>query len=334
MSRDAEKLRNRRRAAIISVVVGTAMFAVKMGAYILTGSAAIFSDALESVVHVFATGFALYSVILSARPADKSHPYGHGKVEFFSAGFEGALIILAAISIFYTAVPKLFTRPEIQHLNIGTGAIALAGLVNLALGLHLIAVGRKEGSLTLVADGRHVLTDSYTSIGVVFGLGLVLLTGWKILDPIAALAVALNILFTGSRLVKESISGLMDAADESLISHVVEALNQHRRREWIDIHRLRCWRSGEVRHLDLHLTLPYYMEVAQAHDNEKAVERILAETLDGPVQLLIHHDPCVPSCCSFCAVESCAVRKSEMTEQMIFTPQQVVGDAPYLDDAD
>ncbi|MCZ6651866.1 MAG: cation diffusion facilitator family transporter [Planctomycetota bacterium] len=331
---DPQQYRRRVRAAVISVLVGLGLFGMKITAYSITGSAAILSDALESVVHVLATSFAFYSVLLSARPADKSHPYGHGRIEFFSAGIEGLLIVLAAIAIIFVAAPKLLDPRGLEDLNIGMAITALAAVVNLLLGWYLIHVGRQEGSLTLVADGKHVLTDSITSFGVIVGLVLVLLTDWLILDPIVAILVAFNIVVTGFKLVRQSVGGLMDEADPDFISRATQALNGRRQAEWIDVHRLRCWKSGETHHLDFHLTLPYYLNVTQAHDVEADLTETLLEALDQPVQLLVHHDPCVPACCSFCAVSDCSVRQNELSDQLRFTADHVVRAAQYLEDSE
>ncbi len=333
MEIDATRQRKRMRAALISVVIGLLMFGMKFYGYLITGSAAILSDAMESVVHVIATSFAFYSVMLSARPADDSHPYGHGKIEFFSAGIEGLLIVLAAIAIIYTATPKLLSPPELPDLNIGAGLTAVAAVVNLLLGWYLIRVGKREGSLTLVADGKHVLTDSITSFGVVVGLVLVMLTGWHILDPIVAYVVAINIVVAGFKLIRESVGGLMDEADPDFIVKVTEVLNNKRKAEWIDIHRLRCWRSGESHNVDFHLTLPYYQSVAEAHDCEAAIIAALREGLHQPVQVLVHHDPCVPDCCSTCAVAKCDVRQDSLTVQKRLDPEEVTRQAAYLDPA-
>jgi cation diffusion facilitator family transporter len=214
----------RKRAALISLGIGGGMLIMKMSAYFLTHSSAILSDALESVVHVAATGMALYSVLLSARPADKSHPYGHGKIEFFSAGFEGAMIVLAAIAIIYQAGCQIIVGPELTKLDVGIGFTVAASVINLVLGTFLIRTGKRTNSLTLVADGKHVLTDSYTSFGVVIGLGLVLLTGWEVVDPLMAIAVALNILVSGYRLLRISVGGLMDEAHPETLEKILSVV--------------------------------------------------------------------------------------------------------------
>ncbi|MDP2037924.1 MAG: cation diffusion facilitator family transporter, partial [Ignavibacteria bacterium] len=227
---------DKKKAAWISLIVGGFMFVSKISAYLLTGSSAIFSDAAESVVHVAATSMALYSIYLSSQPADENHLYGHGNVEYFSAGVEGLLIIIAAITIIYTSGHDLIFGVQTQQLGIGTTIIAVAGVVNLALGLFLVKKGKQTNSLTLVADGKHVLTDSYTSIGVVVGLILVLITGFNLLDPIIAILVALNILYTGYKLIRESIGGLMHETDKETLALIVNKINEVKKDYWIDLH--------------------------------------------------------------------------------------------------
>ncbi len=318
------------RAAVISVVVGLLMLLLKMSGYLLTGSTAILSDALESVVHVAATAFALLSVILAARPPDKSHPYGHGKIEFFSAGFEGGLIILAALAIIYQAARGLLLGLELAAIDIGVLIVAVAGAVNLVLGFYLIRTGRRTRSLTLVADGKHVLTDSYTSIGVCVGLLLVLATGWTPLDPIVALAVAANILWAGGQLVFQSVRGLMDAADPEQLERVVSTLEEHRRPGWIDVHRLRRLDLGEEQHLDLHLTVPRFWDVERAHAEQEDLERVVGAHLEGRLSLIAHVDPCVDACCPFCSYEPCPMRAAAFTELRKWNVPHAIAVADYV----
>ena len=186
------------------------------------------SDALESIVNVIASGFALFSVSLSARPPDASHPYGHGRVEFFSAGFEGALIMAAAVAIFWAAFPRVLSPQPLAHLSLGMGLVCVAGVANAVLGCYLQYVGRRTHSLALVADGRHLVSDAYTSAGVLLGMLLVWLTGWDVLDALTALAVALHILVMGGRLVRESIARLMDEAEPVLLQGIVQTLQEAR----------------------------------------------------------------------------------------------------------
>jgi cation diffusion facilitator family transporter len=322
----------RKRAAILSLSVGVGMLLLKSAAYVVTGSAAVFSDALESVVHVAATAFALYSVIVSARPPDIHHPYGHGKVEFFSAGFEGALIVVAAAAILVEVARSVALGRLPQRLDAGILMTLAAGAVNLSLGWFLLRTGKRTASLTLVADGRHVLTDAYTSLGVVAGLVGVRLTGWTLLDPLVATAVAVNILVTGGKLMRESVSGLMDEADADTLEDILAALGVHRRPEWVDVHNLRCWRAGERLIMDLHLTVPRYWEIAQGHAAQDELEQAVFAHLRTDGEAIVHLDPCVEACCPHCAVEACPVRAHQLQEQRKWTVAGVTGGPFYLAD--
>ena len=307
------------------------MLIMKTSAYFLTHSAAIFSDALESVVHVVATTMAMYSVLLSARPADRTHPYGHGKIEFFSAGFEGAMIIIAAIAITYQAVSAIILGPQLQKLDVGILFTVAASFINLFLGTFLVRTGKNTNSLTLVADGKHVLTDSWTSFGVVAGLGLVLLTGWVILDPLVAIAVALNIIFSGYQLLRLSVGGLMDEADPATLEKILSIILRDRTPEWIDVHHLRVWRSGEIFHVDFHLTIPFYWNIDEAHAFQKEILNMIARELGPGSQVLIHLDPCVPPvCCTMCQVSPCAERQREFVSRREWTVLTLTGAEAYL----
>jgi cation diffusion facilitator family transporter len=318
----------RRRAILWSVIVGIVLLIVKFFAAGLTGSAAILSDALESIINVVASGFAFYSVIVSARPPDRSHPYGHGKIEPFSAGFEGALIILAAVVILWEAVPGFFAPPTLEQLNLGILLILGAALVNAALGAFLLRIGKRTGSLAITADGKHILTDVYTSIGVIVGLGLVWLTGWAVLDSLTACVVAINILISGAGLVRESVGHLMDEADEPTLQRIVDTLQQARRPEWIDLHHLRCWRSGNRYHIDFHLTLPRYWDLEQCHKAQTGVEEVLVEQFDGG-EVLVHLDPCTSHHCPFCQMSDCPVRAMPFHRLMPWTVEAATGNPMF-----
>jgi len=311
---EIDRQRLRRNAALLSLLVGVAMFVMKTSAYFITGSAAILSDAMESVVHVLATGIAFYSIVLVGRPADTAHPYGYGKVEYFSAGAEGLLIVLAAVAICYEAVGDLIRGPHLRALDVGAWVIGAAGAINLLLGWHLVRTGRRTNSLVLIADGRHVLTDSYTSIGVLAGVILVAITGLEMLDPLVAIAVALNIIYTGYQLLSQSIRGLMNTTDPDTLERIVEALNRSRTEDMIDMHRLRAWSAGERHFIDFHLTLPYYLQLQSVHGIEDTVRHAISGAFEEQAEVMIHMDPCNVSCCVFCSKHDCPVRQ---------TPQQV-----------
>lgn len=306
----------KRKAATLSLIISFLLFFGKIGAYYLTGSAAVLSDALESIVNIVAASFALYSLVLTSKPADKEHPYGHGKVEFFSAGFEGAMIIIAAFAIIAYAIRDIVIPREISSLDTGAGIIAAASVINLVLGLYLIRTGRKTKSLILIADGKHVMTDSITSFGAVAALILVLVTGIKIFDPIVAIILALNILWTGKHLVRESIGGLMNETDDKIIDSIADDLEEKRKNfpDWIDVHRLRYWKSGDKYMVDFHLIVPYYKSVSESHQTVDTLEREVINALKTKeVESLIHLDPCNPKCCHICNMPECPVRKEPMT---------------------
>lgn len=316
-------------AAWVSLLVGLSMFISKVTAYFITGSTAIFSDAAESVVHVAATSMALFSIYLSSKPADESHLYGHGNIEYFSAGLEGFLIILAAFTIIYTSAIDLIEGVSTQQLGVGTTIIAIAGIVNLILGFYLIKKGKQTNSLTLVADGKHVLTDSYTSLGVVVGLILVLLTGYLILDPLIAILVALNILFTGYKLIRESIGGLMNETDLAILESIAGLFSKIKKEYWIDVHHLKFRKSGEILYADFHLILPYYFSIEQSHHEETYIRDSL-RNLYPNAGIRAHMDYCKPDCCKYCNYSSCEVRKEEKKIDFNWDTKKLIGDPIYL----
>lgn len=319
-----DKISQKKKAAILSMIIGFLMFGGKLTAYFITGSAAIFSDALESIVHIFATGMALFSIYLSAKPADESHFYGHGNIEYFSAGIEGILIVVAAIAIMYESVSALIFGVTIQKLDIGILITTGAGIVNLFLGLYLIRTGKKTDSLILVADGKHVLTDSITSIGVIIGLGIVLLTDILELDPIIAIIIATNILVTGFKLIKESVAGLMNETDKEILNELVEIIINSKRNYWIDVHQLRFWKSANKLFIDFHLVLPFYFNIKEAHFEEEYISRTIKERFPE-AELKIHFDYCWFDLCKFCLKENCEFRKEDLTENIFWNKEKIIG---------
>jgi cation diffusion facilitator family transporter len=304
-----EDSRVRLRAVLLSLIVSVVLLAAKYGAYLLTGSTAILSDALESIVNVVAAVFALGGLVFAGRPADRSHPYGHGKIEFFSAAFEGGLIAFAAVVIVYEVVQSLIRGPEVSRLESGLLIVLGAGLVNLALGLYLLRTGRRYSSLTLVADGQHVLSDFYTSAGVVVGLLLVRLTGLSWLDPLVAAVVALNLMWTGFRLVRHAAGGLLDEEDPALLNRLLDVLRGHVGLAVIRIHHLRAIREGRFHHVDAHLVVPEFWSVDQAHELAEDLARRVIKEVGIEGELEFHTDPCHRVYCPMCDVEACPVRR-------------------------
>jgi len=299
------------RAGRLALVAGAAIFAGKIVAFLVTDSSAVFSDAMESVVNVVAAALLLYSLIVAARPPDPDHPYGHGKVEFFSAGFEGALIAFAALAILVEAVGELLRGPELRRLDAGLAILVVLAAANGGLGVHLVRTGQRTGSLALVADGRHVLTDVWTSVGVVAGLAVVRLTGWVVLDPLVAIAVAVNVLRQGVRLAREAVGGLMDEAPEELLATLAAALEARREAAWIDIHSLRAWRSGRLIHADVHVVVPRFFNVDAIHDLDGRVDHAVTTALEDPSEVIVHYDPCRPRLCPACEMVDCPIRTAE-----------------------
>ena len=322
----------KKKAALISLIIGFLMFAGKMGAYLLTHSAAVLSDALESVVHIIATSFAFYSLYLSLKPPDKKYPYGYGKIEFFSAGFEGAMIIIAAILIIYYAVRDMIYGSPITQMDNGAAIIFIASVVNAALGLYLIRSGKRTNSLILVADGKHVLTDAYTSIGAFGALILVLLTGIKLFDPVIAIILALNILFTGKNLVKESVLGLMNVTDTSMMENIAKTLESEKlsHPDWIDLHLLRYWKSGEKFIVDFHITIPYFLSVVEAHNVSHELESIFKKIfMSDAVETLAHVEPCEPTCCVICRKTDCSVRAEKHSKNIPWDFKNLTTESEY-----
>ncbi len=313
------------QTAQLSLVIGFLLFIVKIAAFLITDSSAIFSDAAESVIHILATGMVLYSIVLSSRPPDKSHLYGHGNIEYFSAGVEGFLIIVAAVSIMYFAVGDIIVGPQPKDLDIGTLLIGAAGIINLFLGLYIIRKGKSTNSLALVADGKHILTDSFTSIGVVIGLVMVLFTEIYLLDPIIAIIVAFNIVFTGYKLIRESIGGLMMETDNALLEKITTSLNNIRQDYLIDIHQLRFWKSSDNIFIDFHLTLPFFFNIKESHE----IEEELSEKLSSQVkysQIRTHFDYCEPFLCKYCKYSSCPERQAKFTTLLEWDKHKLISE--------
>jgi len=277
-----------RQAMRLSLLVGVLMLGGKVAAYFLTGSAAILSDAAESVVHVVAVGFAAFSLWLSARPANHRFLYGFERISFFSAGFEGAMIILAAVSIIAAAIQQWLAGLPLANLSAGTLIILAASVVNAGLGWYLVRTGRRHHSLILEANGKHVLTDSWTSFGVVGGLCLVLLTGWKPFDPLVAIAVALHILWSGSKLVTRSVGGLMDYSDPETGRLLRGHLDRICGELGVQYHGVRFRSTGYRLQVELHLLFPADTALGEAHRIATELEHVLPQALGEPADVTTH----------------------------------------------
>jgi cation diffusion facilitator family transporter len=303
----------------------------KFLAYFITSSNAILTDAAESIVNVIASSFAFYSIYLSAQPRDANHPYGHGKVEFFSMFVEGSLIIIAGALIILKSVYNLFNQQDVHLLQDGAIIIGLTGVINFALGYFLVKQSKKLNSLTLFADGKHLQTDAYSSAGLVVGLLIIHFTEIYYLDSLLSIALGLYIIFSGYKLVRGSVGGLMDESDTSIVTGVIDILNANRKETWIDIHNLRTQRYGNDLHIDCHVTLPYYFDLNHVHEEISQIDTLVNQK--GPVQteFFIHTDPCLPQCCHYCRMHDCPVRSEAKRVDIILTMENVTKNKKHFE---
>ena len=286
--RDERELRAARFAMRLSLIFGLAMLVGKTAAYFMTHSAAIFSDAAESVIHVVAVGFASFSLRLSTKPASSQFLYGYERITFFSAGFEGAMIVVAAIAIFFESIKRWMGGLQLEHVGAGALLVLVAGILNAGLGYYLLRTGRRTHSLILEANGKHVLTDSWTSFGVVGGLGLVLLTHWKPFDPLVAMAVAANILWSGGHLVWRSAVGLLDYSDPTAGRKIRDKLDGICSELAIQYHGVRFRTTGYRLIIEVHLLFPHLTSVSEAHRLATILEERLPAALGMPAEVTTH----------------------------------------------
>ncbi|MEY5012723.1 MAG: hypothetical protein RLY69_438 [Verrucomicrobiota bacterium] len=280
-----------KRVMNFSLVAALVLLGVKVTGAVMTGSSAIYSDASESVVHFLAVAFACWALRLSIKPADETHHFGHDKVSFLSAGFEGAMISAAAMLIFYEAVRQFLFGVEIRNLGFGVAATSIAAGVNLILGLSLVAVGKKSGSPLVRANGMHVLTDVWSSFAVLIGLGLYHVTDWVWWDPVVAILVACNILRVGMRLIRESLGGLLDEADPIIENRVRELLDREVASMGLSYHNFRHRHSGRTHWVEFHLVFDDHLSVGEAHDQATRLEAMVADLLSPDGRVISHLEP-------------------------------------------
>lgn len=308
----------RRRLALLALGVSLVLLVMKTIAWRLSNSAALLTDALESIVNVVASAFALYSVSYAARPRDLSHPYGHGKIEFFSAGLEGAMIMIAGSLTLYEGAQRLMQPLPISNWGIATAAAVVGGLANGAVGMHLRRRGRQLHSLALQADGTHLLSDAWSSAALALGLAIAWATGWLWIDGVLCAGLSLLLLYKGYELMRSSISGLMDEANPELVETVVKVLAVHKKTNWIDVHHLKIQHYGPRLHIDCHVTLPYYYTLGETHRELTHMEQLLRGRLPYEVEIFIHPDPCLPQCCHYCSLLTCPVRSEDYKVDVVW----------------
>lgn len=306
------------------VAVALVLFVLKLIAYYLTQSVAVLTDALESTVNVIAGFIGLFSLYVAAKPRDEDHPYGHGKAEFLSAAVEGSLVVMAGFIIIYEAITDLIHPHPIQKLDKGIFLVALTALINFVVGAISIYKGKKNNSMALLASGKHLQSDTYSTAGIILGLIVIWYTKIILLDGVISIVFALIIIYTGYRILRSSIAGIMDEADMQLLEKMISYLNRHRRENWIDLHNLRVIKYGGLLHVDCHLTVPWYLNVNEAHVEIDALTALIRREFGESMEFFVHSDGCLDFSCRICMKETCTVRRHAFEQRVEWTLKNVV----------
>lgn len=302
---------------------GIILFIGKIIAWKLTNSDAVFSDAMESIVNVISAFMGLYSLYLAAKPKDEDHPYGHGKVEFVTSGIEGALIAIAGIMIIYEGVHSLIVGKVLNKIDLGIWIIAATAIINYLLGYISIKKGKAENSVVLISSGKHLQSDTLTTLGVVASLVIVYFTKIYWLDSVVALGFGGYIIVVGYKIVRKSLSGIMDEQDPDLLEQIIQILEENRRTEWIDVHNMKIQQFGANLHIDAHITLPWYYSLRDAHNEMEKMIILLAKNTKRSVEFNFHMDDCKPISCPVCQISDCPVREKEFVKRVIWTHENV-----------
>lgn len=292
------------------------LFLVKIIAYYITHSLAILTDALESTVNVIAGFIGLYSLYIAAQPSDEDHPYGHGKAEFVSAAVEGGLIVAAGILIFFETIRNFIYPNKVIELDYGLLLIALTATINFAAGWFCLKVGKKNKSLALQASGKHLQTDTYSTMAVIAGLIIMIFTKYYWLDKIIAIAMSVFIMYNGYTIIRHSLAGIMDRQDMELLQQMVNLLNHNRKVNWIDLHNLRVIKYGRQLHIDCHLTVPWYLNVDEAHLEIDALVSLVKSEFGYAIEFFVHTDGCRPFSCPICNKNDCPVRQHPFEQKV------------------
>lgn len=304
--------------------VSLLLLIVKFIAYFFTHSVAVLTDALESIANVAAGFIGLYSLYLAAQPRDANHPYGHGKAEFLSAAIEGTLIGIAGLVVLYKAIDQLIHPLALAQLDLGMLLIGATAVVNYALGSICIAAGKKSHSIALEVSGRHLRTDTYSTIAVIAGLALVYFTRIHWLDAVVAILLTCLLLYTSYSILRRSIAGIMDEADQQLLQEMIAYINKHRRENWVDLHNFRVIKYGSVLHIDCHLTVPWYLNVMEAHHEIDQLAALIRDQYGQSVEFFVHSDGCRPFQCTLCSKTDCRVRQSDFEKTIPWTLANVL----------
>ena len=310
-------------------IVAVLLFIVKIIAWWLTHSVAILTDALESVVNVVAGFISLYSLYVAAKPRDLDHPYGHGKAEFISAAFEGTMIAIAGGIIIFESITGLLHPKELHQLNLGILLIGFSAILNFIIGWICIKNGKKNNSLALVASGKHLQSDTYSTLGIIVGLILIYFTHFNQLDNFVAIGFAFYIIYTGYTIIRSSLEGIMDKADTELLSKMVDVLNKNRKDNWIDLHNIRIIKFGSVLHLDAHLTLPWFLNVHESNAEIDQLSQFVKYEFGESMELFVHSDGCLEFSCRICHKNDCAVRQHPFEHSIEWTVENTINDKKH-----
>lgn len=332
-AQQAEKNSNLRLQWWIAIA-STLLLIAKFFAYFLTASVAVLTDALESIVNVTAALIGLYSLYISAKPRDADHPYGHGKAEFISAAVEGTLVLAAGALIIYKAIKSFLSPQPINQLDTGIYIIVATAVINWALGYMTTQQGTRNNSLALLASGKHLKSDSYSTFGIVAGLSLIALTHYLWIDAVVAILFGFFIIYTGYKIIRESLAGIMDEADMVLLGKMVDVLNAHRRDGWVDLHNLRVIKYGNTLHVDCHLTVPWYFNVNQAHYEIDQLGSHIRRNFGESLELFVHSDGCHYFQCPICDKKNCPVRQHHFKKEIVWTVDNILQNKRHgLEDA-
>ena len=319
MKKEQQNLNVQKWVAAVSV----ALLVVKFIAYYSTHSVSILTDALESIVNVLAGFIGLFSLYVAAKPRDMDHPYGHGKAEFISAAVEGTMIGSAGAIILYKAIQHIIHPFALHKIDFGILLVAITAVINFVVGYFCLQTGKKNNSAALVASGKHLQTDTWSTAGIIAGLALLYFTGYNWIDSAVAFLFGCLIIFTGYRIVRSSLAGIMDEADAKLLGRMVELLNANRTGNWVDLHNLRVIKYGSVLHLDCHLTVPWYLNVHEAHKEIDALAILIKKEFGESLELFVHSDGCLPFSCRICDKANCMERKNNFEQKIIWTLENI-----------
>lgn len=325
MSRALENYQFQKSIFLVTIF----LFIVKIIAWYITQSIAILTDTLEYSINVIASLVGMYSLKLSAKPRDENHPYGHGKVEFLSSTLEGILMIFTSLIILVEAIYHLLNQQDLQKVDYGILLVALTGIVNYFMGKFAIAKGKKNNSLALIASGKHIISDTYATIGIVVGLILIYFFHYSWIDSAIAIIFSIIIIVSGYNILRESIAGIMDEADLKLLTQVISELNKARNENWIDLHNFRIIKYGSILHVDCHLTVPYFLNVHEAHDEVDKLERFVKNHFEDNVELFVHLDGCMDFSCKICTKADCPVRKFPFQQKIEWNLKNVLSNSKH-----